>query len=103
MLTWESKEVIPGLQVPIGLIDHIFRIYLKPGGIARFDLIILFLLIRENLGFEVEPAYGLELLQLEKGSTGLFAYLKPRIVLLCHYNLKKEGPLALIRRNIFRE
>ena len=60
-------------------------------------------MIRENLGFSVEPAYGLELLQLEKGSTGLFAYLKPRIVLLCHYNLKKEGPLALIRRNIFRE
>ena len=29
MLTWESQEVIPGLQVPIGLIDHICRIYLK--------------------------------------------------------------------------
>ncbi|KAK7325691.1 hypothetical protein VNO80_33957 [Phaseolus coccineus] len=65
----EFQGPLQGMWVPIGLIDHIFSILYK-GGIARFDLIILFLLIRENLGFEVEPAYGLELLQLEKGSTG---------------------------------
>ena len=38
MLTWESKEVIPGLQVPIGLIDPIFRSYTAPYGAALADI-----------------------------------------------------------------